>query len=131
VSGFDPVILDLDGTVVDTVALIRASFRHASREVLGHELPDDVLLAGVGQPLMTQMRALDEGRAQELYDVYREHNHRVHDEMIAGFEGMEAGGGGGGGGAGGPPPPPPRHRHLKERRHDRHGVSRRQAARLL
>ena len=57
-SGFDPVIFDLDGTVVDTVALIRASFRHASREVLGEELPDDVLLAGVGQPLMTQMRAL-------------------------------------------------------------------------
>ena len=89
-SGFDPVILDLDGTVVDTVALIRASFRHASREVLGYELPDDVLLAGVGQPLMTQMRALDEARAQQLYDVYREHNHRVHDDMIAGFAGMEA-----------------------------------------
>ena len=89
-SGFDPVIFDLDGTVVDTVALIRASFRHASREVLGRELPDDVLLAGVGQPLMTQMRALDKAHAQELYDVYREHNHRVHDEMIAGFAGMEA-----------------------------------------
>ena len=58
-TGFDPVIFDLDGTVVDTVELIRASFRHASRTVLGEELPDEVLLAGVGQPLMTQMRALD------------------------------------------------------------------------
>jgi pyrophosphatase PpaX len=90
VTGFEPIILDLDGTVVDTVALIRASFRHASRAVLGEQLPDEVLLAGVGQPLMTQMRALDAGRAQELYDAYREHNHRVHDEMIAGFAGMEA-----------------------------------------
>ena len=89
-TGFEPIILDLDGTVVDTVALIRASFRHASRAVLGEQLPDEVLLAGVGQPLMTQMRALDAGRAQELYDAYREHNHRVHDEMIAGFAGMEA-----------------------------------------
>ncbi len=76
--------------MVDTVALIRASFRHASRVVLGRQLPDEVLLAGVGQPLMTQMRALDARHAQELYDAYREHNHRVHDEMIAGFEGMEA-----------------------------------------
>jgi len=90
VTGFEPIILDLDGTVVDTVALIRASFRHASRAVLGEQLPDEVLLAGVGQPLMTQMQALDAGRAQELYDAYREHNHRVHDEMIAGFAGMEA-----------------------------------------
>ena len=88
--GFEPVIFDLDGTVVDTVALIRASFRHASRVVLGHELPDDVLLANVGQPLMTQMQALDAARAQELYDAYREHNHRVHDEMIARYDGIEA-----------------------------------------
>jgi pyrophosphatase PpaX len=90
VTGFDPIIFDLDGTVVDTVELIRVSFRHASRTVLGEVLPDEVLLAGVGQPLMTQMRALDARRAQELYDAYREHNHRVHDELIAGFEGMEA-----------------------------------------
>ncbi len=89
-TGFDPIIFDLDGTVVDTVALIRASFRHASRAVLGRQLPDEVLLAGVGRPLMTQMRALDAARAQELYDAYREHNHRFHDEMIAGFAGMEA-----------------------------------------
>jgi len=89
-TGFEPIIFDLDGTVVDTVALMRASFRHASRVVLGEELPDEVLLAGVGRPLMDQMRALDAARAQQLYDAYREFNHRVHDEMIAGFAGMEA-----------------------------------------
>ena len=89
-TGFEPIIFDLDGTVVDTVALIRASFRHASRVVLGEELPDEVLLAGVGRPLMDQMRALDAARAQQLYDAYREFNHRVHDEMIAGFAGMQA-----------------------------------------
>ena len=89
-TGFEPIVFDLYGTVVDTVALIRASFRHASRVVLGEELPDEVLLAGVGRPLMDQMRALDAARAQQLYDAYREFNHRVHDEMIAGFAGMEA-----------------------------------------
>jgi len=90
VNGFDPVIFDLDGTLVNTVALIRASFRHASREVLGEELPDEVLMAGVGRPLMTQMRDLDPERAQQLYDAYRAHNHRVHDDMIAVFAGVEA-----------------------------------------
>jgi pyrophosphatase PpaX len=104
-TGFEPIIFDLDGTVVDTVALIRASFRHASRVVLGEELPDEVLLAGVGQPLMTQMRALNAARAEELYDAYREFNHRVHDQMIAGFAGMEAGRGPP---PRGPPPPPRR-----------------------
>jgi pyrophosphatase PpaX len=89
-AGYDPVILDLDGTVVDTVELIRVSFRHAVTTVLGQDLPDEIIMAGVGQPLMTQMRALSEAHAQELYDVYREYNHRLHDEMIRGYEGMEA-----------------------------------------
>lgn len=88
--GYDPIILDLDGTVVDTVELIRISFRHAVTTVLGQDLPDEVIMAGVGQPLMTQMRVLSALHAQELYDAYREHNHRVHDELIRGYEGMEA-----------------------------------------
>jgi len=48
-AGFDPVVFDLDGTVVDTVELIVESFRHATRAVLDEALPDEVILAGVGQ----------------------------------------------------------------------------------
>jgi pyrophosphatase PpaX len=88
VKGYDPVIFDLDGTVVDTVELIRDSFRHSVRTVLGRDLPDEHILAGVGQPLMTQMCRLSEEHAQELYDVYREYNHRRHDELIRGYDGM-------------------------------------------
>ena len=47
-------------------------------------------MAGVGQPLMTQMRRLSAERAQELYDAYREYNHRRHDELIRPFAGIEA-----------------------------------------
>jgi len=86
--GFDPVVFDLDGTVVDTVELIVESFRHATRAVLRAELPDEVILAGVGQPLMKQMRELSAEHAQELYDTYREYNHRRHDELIRGYEGI-------------------------------------------
>ncbi len=89
-TGYDPVIFDLDGTVVDTVELIRDSFRYTVKKVLGRELPEGVMLAGVGQPLMPQMQALSPEHAQELYDVYREYNHRRHDELIKPYDGMQA-----------------------------------------
>lgn len=88
-GGFNPVLFDLDGTVVDTVELIRASFRHATRMVLGEVLPDEVITAGVGQPLVHQMRALSEEHAEELYRVYREYNHARHDELTRAYAGVE------------------------------------------
>jgi pyrophosphatase PpaX len=87
--GFDPVLFDLDGTLVDTVELIVKSFRHATRTVLGRELPDEHILAGVGRPLRVQMESLSREHADELYDVYREYNHRRHDELIRGYEGID------------------------------------------
>ena len=87
-GGFDPVVFDLDGTVIDTVELIVQSFRHATQTVLGEILPDEVITAGVGQPLMTQMKRLSPEHAEELYTVYREYNHRRHDELVRGYDGM-------------------------------------------
>jgi len=87
--GFDPVVFDLDGTVVDTVELIVESFRYATSTVLGKVLPDEFILAGVGRPLRTQMERLSAEHAQDLYDVYREYNHRRHDELIRGYDGIE------------------------------------------
>ena len=87
-GGYDPVLFDLDGTVVDTVELIVDSFRHATRTVLGVALPDEVITAGVGRPLMEQMRRLSPERAEELYRVYREYNHLRHDELIREYEGV-------------------------------------------
>ncbi len=87
--GFDPVVFDLDGTVVDTVELIVESFRYATSTVLGKVLPDEFIIAGVGRPLRTQMERLSAEHAQDLYDVYREYNHRRHDELIRGYDGIE------------------------------------------
>jgi len=87
--GFDPVVFDLDGTVVDTVELIVKSFRYATSTVLGEVLPDEVIIAGVGRPLLAQMESLSAEHARELYDVYREYNHRRHDELIRGYDGIE------------------------------------------
>jgi pyrophosphatase PpaX len=85
-----PVVLfDLDGTVVDTGAIILASMRHAAETVLGGEYTDAELLAAVGGPgLEAQMHALDPGRADELVRVYRAHNEPLHD-TIAICDGMD------------------------------------------
>ena len=78
-----PVVLfDLDGTVIDSAAIILASMRHATREVLGVDFPDEQLLATVGGPgLEAQMRAFDPDRVDELVSVYRAHNEPLHDEI--------------------------------------------------
>ncbi len=88
-SGFDPILLDLDGTVIDSVALIRESHRHAVRTVLGQEWTDERLVANVGRPLLEQMAVFDAERADELYDVYRVWNHAHTAELLVAYEGIE------------------------------------------
>jgi pyrophosphatase PpaX len=78
------VLLDLDGTVVDSGGIILASMRHATLTVLEREIPDHELMASVGGPgLEAQMRALGPDRVDELVRVYREHNEPLHDELEA------------------------------------------------
>lgn len=85
---FGTVLFDLDGTVVDTVALIRESHRHAVTSVLGHDLPDDELLANVGRPLVEQMEAFDVERADELLVAQRTWNHAHTAELIRSYDGV-------------------------------------------
>jgi len=89
VSGYDPVLLDLDGTVVDSVGLIRESHRHAVTSVLGESLPDERLVANVGRPLIDQMRAFSPDRAEELLEVYREWNHANTAALLRPYPGVE------------------------------------------
>lgn len=83
-------LFDFDGTLVDSVALILDSFRHATRTVLGVVPADEVLIAGVGRPLREQMDDLDAGRADDLVDVYREHNMRRHADLLRPYPGVDA-----------------------------------------
>lgn len=81
-------LFDLDGTLIDSIPLIRESFRYASKKVLGRMLPDEVLLANVGIPLEEQMKIICPEKAKELLDAYREHNHAFHDEMVRPIDGI-------------------------------------------
>ena len=81
---FPVVLFDLDGTVVDSGAIILASMRHATREVLGQDFGDAELMQAVGGPgLEAQMAVFAPERIEELVRVYRAHNEPLHDELEA------------------------------------------------
>jgi pyrophosphatase PpaX len=81
---FPVVLFDLDGTVVDSGAIILASMRHATREVLGQEFGDAELLQAVGGPgLEAQMAVFAPDQVDELVRVYRAHNEPLHDDLEA------------------------------------------------
>jgi pyrophosphatase PpaX len=86
---FPVVLFDLDGTVVDSGAIILASMRHATREVLGRDFGDEELMRTVGGPgLEAQMAVFAPERVNELVRVYRAHNEPLHEELEA-CTGME------------------------------------------
>lgn len=84
------VLFDLDGTLADTYDLILASQVYATKTVLGVDIPPERLMATMGIPLSDQMADYTDDPAvvEELCEVYREHNDRVHDQLIKGFDGV-------------------------------------------
>jgi len=81
---FRVVLFDLDGTLIDSGPIILASMQHATRTVLGREIAYEELAATVGgQGLVSQMRALDPDRVEELVEVYKEHNDPLHETLEA------------------------------------------------
>jgi pyrophosphatase PpaX len=86
---YPTVLFDLDGTLVDTGAIILASFKHAARKVLARDVEEEQIAALVGgSNLHDQMRVLSPAHVDELVRVYREHNRPLHDELEA-FDGVE------------------------------------------
>jgi pyrophosphatase PpaX len=86
---YPTVLFDLDGTLVDSGAIILASFKHAARTVLARDVEEEQIAALVGgSNLHDQMRVLSPSHVDELVRVYREHNRPLHDELQA-FEGVE------------------------------------------
>ncbi len=83
------ILFDFDGTLIDTTGLILESFRVTAREFLDEQPPDEVLLAGVGIPLRTQMETLCPGRGDEMVTFYRAHNHAHHDELARPYPHVE------------------------------------------
>jgi pyrophosphatase PpaX len=84
------VLFDLDGTLIDSIDLILASYRHT---IAAHGRPpvaDAEWMRGVGTPLRVQLQpwATSPEDLQALVATYREFNLANHDRMITAFPGV-------------------------------------------
>lgn len=84
------VVFDLDGTLIDSLGLILASYRHTMQTHLGHRLPDEMWIAGMGTPLAVQMRsfARADDEAEEMVETYQTHNLANHDRLVRPYAGV-------------------------------------------
>jgi len=84
------LLLDLDGTLIDSEELILSSYRHTMRVHRGEEPPDEAWKESMGRPLHDQLRefAEDDAEVREMVRTYREHNREVHDELLRPFPGV-------------------------------------------
>jgi len=89
-GGFSTIVFDLDGTLIDSEALILASFRHTMLRHLGEAPPDAVWRATIGRPLAVQVRdfAGTDAEAEAMISTYTEHNLSNHDRLVRSFDGI-------------------------------------------
>jgi pyrophosphatase PpaX len=91
-SGSRPLALlfDLDGTLADSVGLIVGAYRHAFAAHIGDTPNDEQWIAGMGTPLMGQIRALvgDDALVEPFLATYREFQQINHDRLLREFEGV-------------------------------------------
>jgi len=86
----DAVLFDLDGTLLDSIALILASYRHTF-DAHGIAQPGDAaIVEGLGTPLEACFaKWADDPRAiAAMVATYVEHNHAHHDAMVRPYHGV-------------------------------------------
>jgi pyrophosphatase PpaX len=81
------VLFDLDGTLIDSIELILASYRHTMAEHGYPDVSDAEWLRGVGTPLRTQLGqwATSQEQLDALVATYRTYNLANHDRMVRAF----------------------------------------------
>jgi len=87
----EAVLFDLDGTLIDSIELIRRSYAHA---LTSHGLPplsDEDWLAGLGRPLAWQFaQVAAAGEVDALIRTYRAFNAEHHDALVRAYPGAVA-----------------------------------------
>lgn len=88
----EAVLFDLDGTLIDSIPLILESFRHTLRTHLGQDVPDEVLITGIGTPLRVQLARYTDDTAlvETMFHAYRAHNRIHHDTLLRRFPEVNA-----------------------------------------
>jgi pyrophosphatase PpaX len=84
------VLFDLDGTLVDTIELLLSSVRHAFRGRTERVPSEAEWVAGIGTPLVSQLRpyAADDADLAELVAGYRDYQRLHHDRLTRTFPGV-------------------------------------------
>jgi pyrophosphatase PpaX len=84
------IVFDLDGTLINSLGLILASYRHTMEQHLGRRMPDDLWVQGMGTPLHVQMRgfAKTDDEAEAMVRTYEEHNLANHDDLVEPYRGV-------------------------------------------
>lgn len=83
------ILFDLDGTLVNSIPLILASYHHTLRTHLGYTMSDEEILTTIGRPLMQIFEELYPERAEAMIDTYRKYNFENHDRLVESIGGAE------------------------------------------
>ena len=83
------VLFDLDGTLIDSIALLLGSVRHAFEGHPGRIPSDQEWVAGIGTPLASQLRefAASEAEVEALALRYRTFQREHHDRLTTVYDG--------------------------------------------
>jgi pyrophosphatase PpaX len=83
------VLFDLDGTLIDSIELIRESYRHTLLAHTGSSPADAFWLAGLGRPLAWQFEQFtrDPAEVERMIATYRAYNLARHDELVRRYPG--------------------------------------------
>lgn len=85
---YELVLFDLDGTLVDSIDLIVATWQHLGRAELGRELTREEVTPLIGLPLLEAVARIVPERPAEIARRYREWNIAHHDEYVTACAGM-------------------------------------------
>lgn len=83
------VLFDLDGTLIDSIALIESSYRHVAKLHTTRGFDREEWLLGLGRPLRWQFEqwTSDPKEIERMVATYREHNNAHHDAMVRPYVG--------------------------------------------
>ena len=84
------ILFDLDGTLIDSIQLIVEAAEHAFRGRSGRSPSRTEWVAGIGTPLLTQLRAFatDDEDLARLLAGYRTYQQMHHDRLTRCFDGI-------------------------------------------
>jgi len=88
-AGINTVLFDFDGTLMDTNAIILASWQHTFMTVEGEKRPEEEIIKTFGEPLFLTMKNIfPERDTEEVISIYRNFQHEKYADMISLFPGV-------------------------------------------